>query len=355
MQEENQAELKDFFEKINYYLNILWANKFLLVLFGLIGGGISGYLAYRKPVTYSAPLTFMINDDGSSAGGGLSVLIGQFGLGGGGDKFNAEKVLEISKSRKIAYPILFDSIIVQGEKNLVANHLMRTEGYREDWGEKFNDFSFTSDQLSEFSKLERVAIQKIHANITSVNNSALELLYPGSTGIYYMTVKLKNEELAKELCNLFYNAIASFYVQQSIEQQKQTYRLIKITTDSIQRELFTKESQLATIKDRSRSLYSAKSTLREARLMREIQGLALMYAETMKNQETSRFILQNATPVFQIIDRPYLPLEVVRDSTVKAIAIGGLLSVFVVGFIAIFRRVYVDTMGDDSVPEVIEG
>ena len=46
-----------------------------------------------------------------------------------------------------------------------------------------------------------------------------------------------------------------------------------------------------------------------AQSTRDMQMYTAMYAEVIKNRETTEFILKGQTPYFQIIDSPILPLK----------------------------------------------
>lgn len=73
--------------------------KWWIILIALPFIAYFGYKAKTALVTFQANLTYSMND-GSGGGGGLSGILGSFGLGKGG-KVNLDKIVELSKSRNI--------------------------------------------------------------------------------------------------------------------------------------------------------------------------------------------------------------------------------------------------------------
>ncbi|MFZ9695960.1 MAG: lipopolysaccharide biosynthesis protein, partial [Chitinophagaceae bacterium] len=53
-----------------------------------------------------------------------------------------------------------------------------------------------------------------------------------------------------------------------------------------------------------------------------------------KNLELAKFTLQQETPVIQVVDRSYLPLQKEKESKLKGLLLGGILAGFLtVGFL----------------------
>ncbi len=62
--------------------------------------------------------------------------------------------------------------------------------------------------------------------------------------------------------------------------------------------------------------------------------IATIFAEVVKNLELAKFTLQQETPVIQVVDRSYLPLQKEKESKLKGLLLGGILAGFLaVGFL----------------------
>jgi hypothetical protein len=87
------------------------------------------------------------------------------------------------------------------------------------------------------------------------------------------------------------------------------------------------------------SLVDINPALRTAPVSAEITSrekmmIATIFAEVVKNLELAKFTLQQETPVIQVVDRSYLPLQKEKESKLKGLLLGGILAGFLtVGFL----------------------
>ena len=71
------------------------------------------YRAYIMPLTYKAELTFMVDEDEGGGGiGGIGGILGNFGLSTGASDYNLNKILFLSRTRKIIQESLFDLSLI---------------------------------------------------------------------------------------------------------------------------------------------------------------------------------------------------------------------------------------------------
>ena len=147
--EDDEITLKDLILSAKEYSRNVFRNWWVVGLIAIPVVGIFALQTYFEKATYSASIEFMVNeDDGSGGLGGITGLLGSFGLGKGTSKYNLEKILALAKSDKIVYPMLFDTITIDGSADLIANHLIRVYDLHEDWqyksDTKWHGFYFTS-------------------------------------------------------------------------------------------------------------------------------------------------------------------------------------------------------------------
>ena len=116
MQASDEITLKELILLIKEYWGVLWTKKWYIIAAGLIGGLIFGIIEYRKPVTYTAALTFMINEDDGSSLGALGGLAASFGFGSAGTgEYNLEKMISLLKSRNLIQQGLFEKVEINGK------------------------------------------------------------------------------------------------------------------------------------------------------------------------------------------------------------------------------------------------
>jgi uncharacterized protein involved in exopolysaccharide biosynthesis len=120
--QDDEITLKELILKIQEYWQEILKNWKLIFL--IIIPFVAFFLikAFLTPATYSAQLTFMVNEDEGGGGfGGVSAILGQFGFGGGGQSsYNLDKILELSRSRKIIQMALFEKVNIDGKKGLLS-------------------------------------------------------------------------------------------------------------------------------------------------------------------------------------------------------------------------------------------
>ncbi len=351
----DEVSLKEIILKIKEYLFAIWNAKLLLSLFALFFAAIFILKNVTTKPTFPASLSFMINDEEQSSSIGVGSILGQFGLGSGGSEYNLDKVLELSKSRKITQNALFNNVIILDKKTYLANHLIEYFESKNEWGNRkwhkallgptdvlpLKGFRFSNDSISNFTTLENKALKSLHQKI--IGNKAvgvegiLETEYSETSGIMYMTTRAENPELSIHVTKELFSELSEYYVEKTIEKQNHTFKILKEKTDSISGTLASTQYQLASFKDAHQSIFSKKDNLKEQKLMMEIQKLSVMYGEAEKNLQIADLSLKNKTPYIQVIDDPLLPIPPNKQSIIldliKGLMLGGFL-----GFIYIIGR-----------------
>lgn len=356
---DDEITLKELILKIKEFAQEVLRYWFWIILVAGVLGLYMGYKAFSTDAQYKAQLTFMVNDDeGGGSMAGLGGLLGSFGFGGGGGgKNNLDKILELSKTRKISQKALFQQVEIGDKKDFLANHIINYKDTIGEWGvkpfynfwspeSKLKNFRFTGDSIQAFSKLENSALKGVHGLLVGGDTAPgfITSGYSEESGIMYLSANTKNTDLSIVLCNTLYKQLSEYYVTKTIEKQKFTYDIVKSKYDSIQVALKSAQYTLAKFEDRNQNMYGRVDNLEELRLNQEVQKLGIMYGEAAKNIEIADFSLKNKTPFVQEIDFPIAPLSGYKPSLFRSLIIGGFLGAFLsIGFIVV-RKIYRDTM-----------
>lgn len=357
--QEDEITLKELILKIKEFTQEVLKYWFWILVIGIFLGVYMSYKAYQKPSFYQAELTFMVNDDeGGGSMAGLGGLLGSFGLGGGGGgKNNLDKILELSKTRKINQKVLFEKVNVGNKVDYLANHIINHKDSIGEWENKpfynfwskeseLKNFRFKHDSISIFNRTENRVMKKVHIDLVGgIGGSGIVSSgYTKESGIMYLRASTRNSDLSIALCNILYGKLSQYYVTKTIEKQKFTFDIVKTKYDSIQVALKSAQYTLAKFKDRNQNMFSKVNNLEELRLNQEVQKLGIMYGEAAKNIEIADFSLKNKTPFVQEIDTPIAPLNGSRSSLIKALFVGGVLGIFLSIIFIVIRKVYNDTM-----------
>ena len=92
--------------------------------------------------TFSAKLTFMINQEANDPSAVGAISSGQIGLGSGGLSpltFNPEKIRQLSRTNKLITSTLFQKVIIDGKEDYLINHFITIKklGYGDGYFKNF--------------------------------------------------------------------------------------------------------------------------------------------------------------------------------------------------------------------------
>ncbi len=346
-QEKEAFTLKDTLLTIRDYLFELIKKWYVYVLFIGLGIGGAHYYMEQQKTAYFAKLTFMTNNDG---GGGVSAvlqIVGQFGGlgggGGGGGGGKSEKMIEIFRSKRMVYQTMMKSIDISGKSDLLFNHYIQLFKMHEKWeGSKLQGFRFSPKSPEAFTLEEHTAAKRIYntivgkyMNVAASKSGVIQATFDSPVDIF---PKYFLEELIK--------TVGKFYVDKAIQQQRETYQIIKARTDSLEQALFNAEERIAEWGDKHRialraGTLTAKRLMEKQRMAREAEVLHLMHSEAAANLEVARMNLLNNTPVIQVIDYPTLPLAKTEPQaqlpTLVAIVMGFLIATVLIMFYKLIK------------------
>lgn len=352
---DDEISLKELILKLKEFWQELWRNWWLIILVCIPFLAFFLFKHFTHIKTYTAELTFMVNEDEGGGGlGGMSSVLGSFGLGGAtGGEYNLEKMLSLLKSRKIVQEVLMQRDTLNGVDDLFANHLIKSQDLHAEWSEMESDidlsnFLFTNTDVEKFNIQENTALKYIHAHIIGNADkglgSKLNSNITEETGIMAISLNARNEQLSIDLIESLYVRLSDYYVSKSIEKQKNSYIIVANKADSLLGELRNAEYTLANFVDTNRGLYNRKDQLQQYRLEAQVKMLGTAYAKVVEQKEIAEFSLNDQTPVVQIIDYPISPIEPSKSSLVKNLIIACLVGGFLGAIFIIGRKILRDAL-----------
>ena len=117
--QEDEITLKELILKIREFWQELWRRKLLIVLLSLIGAGLFYGKGMNDKTTYTAGLSFMVAENGSSEQGRALTPYGMdFG------RVENNKITELARSGRIIHAILLDQVAVGNKYDFIANHII---------------------------------------------------------------------------------------------------------------------------------------------------------------------------------------------------------------------------------------
>lgn len=364
-EKDTDITLKEFFTKVESYIKYLLGYWKTIAIAGLVVGIGLTILHINDVPRYKADLTFMLNEDESGGLGGLSGLLGQFGLMQGSSESNLDKIMELSRSRRITENALLDTIVVAGQKDLFANHLITSLSELDMWKQTgflgifkgsdsldISDFKFSEVRTDQFNDKQNKAIKRLHLKLAGdatgsiAPDGLLKSSYNEVTGIMTFSLTSSNPDLSIQGVSKFFETLSEFYIEKSTEKQLYDYKIIKNKYDSIVGRLSAVQYQLAEFQDKNNQLFRRKDQLAEKQYRTEEQKLALMMGEAEKQVQLASLTLENKTPYIQLIDAPIKPLRPVNKSKIYYLIFGAFLGAFICIAFLVVRRMYREIMSN---------
>lgn len=329
--------MREIIDTLNSMFKYIFQKWKVIFLVGIIGGALGlAYSIYKKS-TYTATLTFVL-EDGEGMGGalgqyaGLASMVGidLGGASGGGGIFKGDNIMELYKSRSIIAKALLSNY---DDKDLLIDRYIAANNLREKWANnpKLKDINFhvPADQLT----VQHDSI--ITDVVKTINKRMLEVTKPDKKlNIIKVELEAKDEGFAKKFTETLVKEVNGFYTDTKTKKSTENLRILQKQTDSVKAELRSAITGVATSTDAIPNANPARMVLKVPTQNRQIDVKAntAILEELVKNLEISKVSSRNNRPLIQIIDAPVLPLTKNAIGKALGIIVGGVLA----GFLAVF-------------------
>lgn len=294
---------------------IVKENFLLLLIILAIGAAISIYKILTIERFYVASIMFMLQDEdvGNSTMMNPADPLASFMLSRTTSQtINIDKLKEISMSQKVITNVLFSKCIIRGKEDFLINHYLNIyNGLNESYFKNYRG-------LSGLNRNQYRVFFATLGNIKLANISIDEL----KSTAFNLRITTKDEELSKVMCEIYYQNLSNFYIDKTTEKAQRNYVFLRNRLDSIRNMLYATEYQVANFEDRSQNLLLLTARVPQARQIRNTEFYKTIYLETLKSFESSKVTLNNITPIFQVLSRPYYPLYSERKSRMVVALIG---------------------------------
>jgi hypothetical protein len=309
----------------------------ILAAGAIIGGLIGLGYAFFKKDTFTASLSFVVEDPKANGGSLASALAGQFGLDISGLTGNAsgllagDNILALVKSRHLLKETLLTPYDDTGHYSL-ADKYADVYGLKEKWEHSSKvgkRIDFPTNQLS----FGRTGDSLLHWMIQRITEKNLSISKPDKKlSIIDLQVVTRDEILSKFFCERLLKKTTDFYIDSRTSRLQTNVNKLQHRADSIG--LLLNRKTLATAENTLQLLdgnpaYAAPVTTAEIG-SRDKMVLSAIYTEIIKNLELSKTALAQETPVVQVVDKPELPLKRNKTSKLLSLLTGCFLGVLLI-------------------------
>jgi hypothetical protein len=317
--------------------------KKALALVLIIGALLGALTAWLWTPTYTARLTFVVDDSKSAGGaGGLSALAGQFGfnldgLGGASGVLAGDNVEELIKSHKLIKATLltaYDSTQTLADRYAAVNKLDKK------WLKYSPDGKTIRFPLNG-KKNSRLQDSLLHEMTTLILSGDFGISKTDKKlGFFEVDATMKDELLAQLFCTRMIKQSTDFFISTKTKRLRNNVERLQQRADSIGAILNHKTYDLSAA---NQSLLDVNPAYTKANASVDIKErdkivLSTIFSETVKNLESSKTMLAQETPTVQIVDEPELPLKKNRLKYSIAVLGGLVLSGILFSFYILLTR-----------------
>lgn len=333
----DEINFREIIHQIKNLLTFLREKILIISIVTVLGGVVGIFYAIKKPVQYTAKLTFVLEEEKSGGLGlagamGLASSLGlDLGVSGGG-VFSGANLIEFMKSRLIIEKALLSPTKLNGKLITLADFYLSlapkketniTETITFPVNAKREMLSFKQDSL----------LGNLYTQIAG--SGGIFKVYQSDKKVSILTVETKffNERFAKEFTEVVVSEVSDFYIKTKSKKARQNYEILQRQTDSVRAELNEAITGVASSAENTFNLNSAMALPRTSGLKRQVdvQANTAILTQLVTNLEMAKVALRKETPLIQIIDQPILPLHKQSLGKLNGLVVG----VFLGGFIAV--------------------
>lgn len=341
----DEISLKELIEKVKEWYVYLLSQWKIIVLAGVIGAVLGLTYSFMKKPTYTATLTFALENEKSGGSGGIMSLASQFGFdlgGSGGGIFEGSNLIELFKSRTMVEQALMKPVFYKGDTISLAEMYIQQNKWRDSWNKKpkFAKIQFIPETKRKyFTRIHDSILGVIYSDLSK--NSLAVAQKDKKISIISMQVTSTNELFSLYFCENLAKQVGQFYVTTKSKKARANMEILERQTDSIRAELNNAISGVASANDNTFNLNPALNIRRvpSAKRQVDVQANTAILTELVKQTELAKVTLRRETPLIQVLDRPILPLYKLQFGKAKGLVMGGFLAGFLVVMGLIVRRV----------------
>ncbi len=354
--EQDEISLKELILKIKDWYRFLLTKWVVILAAGILGGAIGVGYAFTQKATYTASLSFALEDE-KSGGGGLSGALGlasSLGIALGtsaGGAFSGANLIELMKSRNIVEKSLLNPITVNGKTQSFAQYYINFNELNKDWDTKplLKGVVFAPDaDRSSFTLQQDSILGKIYESVAGANGLLSVAQKDKKISIISIEVKSTNEFFSKAFTESIAQEVSSYYIEIKSKKARQNMEILQHQTDSIRAELNGAIVGVAAAADNTFGLNPAMMVRKAPGTRRQVdvQANTAILTQLVTNLEMAKVSLRKETPLIQVIDRPILPLKKDKVGKLKSLILGSFLAGFLTVLVLIFKKLFTNILAD---------
>lgn len=354
---EKEITLRDLVIRCQESFYFLCRKWKLVLLFALIGVALGIAYSLLKSPQYTATITFVTDLDqnqatGASAYAGLAARFGlDLGLDNGGNGlFAGDNIFDLMKTRRMLQNTLLSRVTIDGRQDLLINQYIEAARLKKKWRNKsfHTGLSFQMDS-SALTRSQNKVISEICKLIIKKNlDFPLKPEAGSNSSLMAATFTSANEQLSDYFLTKLVDNVATYYVNTTTQKARYSLEVLTRQLDSVRTQLYGAMSSVATFQDKNLNLVRQGPRVQQQKSSLRMEVNSAIYQQLVSAVETARMNLQKETPLFEIVDKPILPLEKHRPGLLICIIVGGFLGGVLSCLVLLVNRFYKRLMMPDT-------
>lgn len=334
---EKNALIITVIQGFRYWLSFLLKKWLTLLVFGIAGVCLGITYAWITPPVYTATMSFSSEAEGQSKMGGYASLAASFGfdIGGGGNTFEGDNLVEFFKSKSLIESTLLTVVNLNNKQITLIEYYLRCR-YKNDVWEKdpvLSKVSFTYNLLIPDRQRDSI-VQKVVTNLlkeklkVEKRDKKLAIIDANFSDI--------DEKFAKVFLETLTSNAVKYYTEYKTKKSKSNVDLIAKQVDSVSNILSGNIAEVATTQDLN--INPTKQIVRSGSQRRQVdvQANGAAYSELLKQLALAKLNLGKETPLIQIIDSAKYPLLKKKPGRLFS----GIVFGFLFGFLGILYLIF---------------
>ena len=233
----NELSVQELLLKIKNFWHFLLAQFWKILLAGFLGAILFFCYAFIQPITYTAGLTFVLDESKSSNNNGLASLAGQFGMdlgnSGGGGLLAGDNIYLYFKSESLIKDVLL-SVYDSTHNKSLADAYVEMYDFNEQWAknEKIKKVILFSPSLS-ISQTTRLEDSLLRSLSYMLIKQCFFDKADKKGSFLKLEVTLKDEKLAKIFCERLLQRAVQKYIDIKVGRQRYSFNKLQERADSI--------------------------------------------------------------------------------------------------------------------------
>jgi uncharacterized protein involved in exopolysaccharide biosynthesis len=334
-------------------LQLFWKERKNILITLCIFFFLGIIIAFGSKKEYKSECNFLFDDN--SGGSRVSGLLSQFGslaginLNATQGIISPEVIPKIVQSTPFLLEISNSKIKIEKYDTIISVYQYLSEFDKPSFMQSIAKFpSLIFGLINKNKKIidttldnqEIIQLSKEQEKIIKSLNEKIEVILDDKTGLIYLRVFFPDRVAVAELNKLIYNKLMDYIIKYKVDKAKMDYNFIYDRYLESKREYEKVQAELANFRDKNKNITSEYIKTQETQLENEYTLAFNVYNGLAQQLEQSKIQVQEAMPVFRMVDNPTVPLKAYKPQKILILILSLLLGLFISITIIIFQMFY---------------